>query len=92
MRHQRSIVPVERIEKAILMIRGQKVLLSSDLAVLYGVEPKHLVQAVRRNLTRFPDDFMFHLTTAEFRNLKSRIVTSSWGGARRSTPYGVAEC
>jgi hypothetical protein len=61
-------------------------MLSSDLASLYGVEPRVLVQAVKRNIDRFPDDFMFQLTPDEFKNLKSQIVTSSWGGVRRATP------
>ena len=62
------------------VIRGQKVMLSTELAALYGVEPKVLVQAVKRNRERFPDDFMFQLTNQKFANLKSQIVTSSWGG------------
>ena len=86
-----SVVPVERIERHILLIRGQKVLLSGDLAILYGVEPRALVQAVKRNIMRFPPDFMFQLTKREFSNLKSQIVTSSWGGLRRATPYAFTE-
>jgi hypothetical protein len=66
-------------------------MLSSDLAALYGVEPKVLVQAVKRNIDRFPGDFMFQLTPDEFKNLKSQIVTSSWGGVRRATPYAFTE-
>jgi hypothetical protein len=57
-----AVIPTERIERSILLIRGHKVLLDSDLAVLYGVETKVLIQAVRRNRGRFPDDFMFQLT------------------------------
>jgi hypothetical protein len=78
-------IPVERIERAILLIRGQKVLLDGDLAELYGVKTKALKQAVRRNIERFPKDFMFELTDEEASNLRSQIVTSSsapWGGAR----------
>jgi len=86
-----SIVPVERIEKAIFMIRGHKVMLSSHLADLYGVVPKVLVQAVKRNGDRFPEDFMFQLSAGEFANLKSQIVTSSWGGLRRARPYAFTE-
>lgn len=86
-----SIVPVERIERRILLLRGQKVMLRGDLAVLYDVEPRALVQAVKRNLDRFPADFMFQLTRAEFANLKSQTVTSSWGGVRRATPYAFTE-
>ncbi|MCP5171371.1 MAG: ORF6N domain-containing protein [Pseudomonadales bacterium] len=78
------------IEKQILLIRGQKVLLDGALAELYGVETKVLLQAVKRNIDRFPDDFMFHLTKQEFNNLRSQIVTSSWGG-RRTPPYAFTE-
>jgi len=85
------IVPRERIERSIFLIRGQKVLLSTHLADLYGVEPRALVQAVRRNMERFPKDFMFQLTQAEWENLKSQIVISSWGGLRRATPYAFTE-
>ena len=82
---ERSVVPAERIEKVILLLRGQKVMLSRDLASLYGVEPKVLVQAVKRNARRFPPDFMFQLTAREFAGLKSQFVTSSWGGMRRAS-------
>ena len=75
----------------IYTIRGQTVMLSTQLAVLYEVEPRILVQAVKRNIERFPKDFMFQLTQEEFSNLKSQIVTSSWGGMRRSTPYAFTE-
>ena len=86
-----SLVAVERIEQAILLIRGQKVMLSPDLASLYEVEPRALVQAVKRNIERFPSDFMFQLTRGEFAGLKSQIVISSWGGARRAAPYAFTE-
>jgi hypothetical protein len=86
-----SVVPAERIERRILLIRRQKVILSTDLAQLYEVVPKVLMQAVKRNYDRFPDDFMFQLSRAEYANLKSQIVTSSWGGARRATPYAFTE-
>ena len=66
-------------------------MLSTQLAVLYDVEPRILVQAVKRNIERFPKDFMFQLTQEEFTNLKSQIVTSSWGGMRRATPYAFTE-
>ena len=73
--------PVDRIEKAILLIRGQKVMLDADLAALYGVETRVLVQAVKRNLERFPEDFMFQLSKEEFDNLRFHFGTSSyWGG------------
>ena len=91
-----ALVPPERIERSILLIRGQKVMLSADLAELYQVEPRVLVQAVSRNLQRFPDDFMFQLTADEFTNLKSQIVISSSGGTTphsgrmRVTEHGVA--
>ncbi|MEI6305089.1 MAG: ORF6N domain-containing protein [Candidatus Taylorbacteria bacterium] len=79
------------IESRIKIIRGQKVIISSDLAELYQVEPKVLIQAVKRNINRFPDDFMFQLTLNEAVNLKSQFVTSSWGGARRALPYAFTE-
>lgn len=85
------VVPVERIESRIFVIRAHKVMLSTDLATLYGVEARALVQAVKRNRDRFPLDFMFQLTKEEFANLKSQIVTSSWGGLRRATPYAFTE-
>jgi len=84
-------VLAERIEQRIFLLRGQKVMLSPDLAQLYDVEPRALVQAVKRNLERFPVDFMFQLNDREFRSLKSQIVTSSWGGLRRATPYAFTE-
>ena len=80
-----------RIRTRIFLIRGQRVMLSSTLADLYGVQPKVLVQAVHRNRSRFPGDFMFQLTRGEFDNLKSQIVTSSWGGVRRAMPYAFTE-
>jgi hypothetical protein len=86
-----SVVPVEKIEKAIFMIRGQKVMLSTHLADLYDVAPKVLMQSVKRNLDRFPEDFMFQLSAPEFENLKSQFVTSSWGGMRRARPYAFTE-
>jgi len=88
---KQSIIPVERIEKRIFFLRGEKVMLSTDLAELYQVEPRVLVQAVKRNIERFPKDFMFQLSKREFASLKSQIVTSSWGGLRRATPYAFTE-
>jgi ORF6N domain-containing protein len=85
-----SAVPGEVIEKRIFFLRGQKVMLSRDLASLYEVEPKVLIQAVKRNIERFPADFMFQLTDQEVGNLKSQFVTSSWGGSR-SNPYAFTE-
>jgi hypothetical protein len=91
MSKDRSLIPIERLERSILLIRGQKVMLSSDLAELYQVEPRVLVQAVKRNIVRFPEDFMFQLTEEEFSNLKSQFVISSWGGLRRARPYAFTE-
>ena len=78
------------IQNLIYEIRGQKVMLDSDLAKLYQVETKVLNQAVKRNLKRFPPDFMFQLDSKEFTDLKSQIVTSSWGGTRK-LPYAFTE-
>ncbi len=86
-----AAVPAERTESRSFMLRGHKVMLSPDLADLYEVRPKALVQAVKRNLQRFPADFMFQLSPGEFENLKSQIVTSSWGGLRRAAPYAFTE-
>jgi len=88
---QKSLIPYEQIAAQIYLIRGQKVMLSTHLADLYGVEPRALVQAVKRNAARFPEDFMFQLTKSEFDLLKSQIVISSWGGARRAAPYAFTE-
>jgi hypothetical protein len=89
-----AIIPVERIGGIIYIIRGTKVMLDRDLAMLYGVETRTLVQAIKRNLERFPEDFMFQLTKNEMKNLISQIVTSSWGGHRKPpiafTEQGVA--
>jgi len=87
----RDLMSREQIEKHILLLRGQKVMLSTDLAGLYEVAPKVLVQAVKRNIERFPSDFLFQLSPQEAKNLKSQIVTSSWGGARRAAPYAFTE-
>jgi hypothetical protein len=83
-------LPTERIERSILLIRGQKVMLDHDLAQLYQVETRALLQAVKRNFDRFPQDFMFQLTREEYRDLRSQLVTSSWGG-RRYLPYAFTE-
>ena len=85
------IVPLELIEQRIYLVQGEKVMLSTDLAHLYQVPPRALVQAVKRNIDRFPGDFMFQLTRGEFKNLKSHIVTSSWGDFRRAAPYAFTE-
>lgn len=90
---RRSIIPAERIEQAILLIRGDKVMLDRDLAVLYGVETRVLLQAVRRNRDRFPADFMFQLTKNELAQWRSHFVMSnpsSRMGLRRR-PYVFTE-
>ena len=88
-----SLLSEETIANKIYFIRNQKVMLDRDLAALYGIETKVLNQAVKRNMSRFPEDFMFQLTEIEFQNLKSQIVTSSWGGSRKLpsafTEHGV---
>lgn len=87
------VVPAERIERSILLIRGQKVMLDSDLAELYGVETKNLNKAVKRNLDRFPGDFMFQLTAAEAEALRFQIGTSKSAGrgGRRYLPLVFTE-
>jgi len=89
-----QILPDETIINKIYIIREKKVMIDRDIAELYGVDTRVLNQAVKRNLKRFPDDFMFQLTDEEFRNLRSQIVTSSWGGSRYKhmafTEQGVA--
>jgi hypothetical protein len=84
------VISKSLIESKILIIRGERVMLDSDLAKLYGVATKVLNQAVRRNTERFPNDFMFQLNKEEFANLKSQFVTSSWGGVRKF-PYVFTE-
>jgi hypothetical protein len=83
-------IAIGEVERHILLVRGEKVMLDVHLAALYEVETKVLLQAVKRNLARFPEDFMFRLDDREFANLKSQIVTSSWGG-RRYAPYAFTE-
>lgn len=80
----------EPLEELIFIIRGQRVMLSHHLSELYGVETKILVQAVKRNLNRFPEDFMFQITDEEFAGLRSQIVTSNRGGTRY-LPYAFTE-
>lgn len=86
----KSLVTQEMIIKRIFPLRHHRVMLDRDLAELYGVSTKVLNQAVKRNIKRFPADFMFRLTKEEFENLKSQIVTSNWGG-RRYLPYAFTE-
>jgi hypothetical protein len=84
------LIPDEVIISRIYLVRGQKVMLDSDLATLYGVATKRLNEQVKRNLDRFPEDFMFQLSSDEFDNLKSQNATSSWGG-KRKLPYAFTE-
>ena len=79
-------IPDEVLMNKIYLIRGQKVMIDIDLAVLYGVETRRLNEQVKRNISRFPEDFMFKLSEDEFKNLISQNATSSWGG-RRKFPY-----
>lgn len=80
-----AVIPAERIERRILLLRGHKVLLDHDLAELYGVATGNLNRAVKRNAARFPPDFVFQLTPAEIENLLCQTGRASWGG-RRSIP------
>jgi hypothetical protein len=88
-----KITPIElkNIAALVHFIRGQRVMFGQDLAILYGVETKVLIQAVKRNKERFPDDFVFQLSFDEVRELKSQIVTSSAGPAQRALPYAFTE-
>ncbi len=88
-----AIVAARRIEPAILLVRGQKVILDADLAVLYGVPTRVLIQAVKRNLVRFPTDFMFQLTRAEAVSLRSQIVILERGRGkhRKYLPYAFTQ-
>ena len=79
-----ALVPLERIERSILLIRGQKVMLDRDLAQLYGVETRALNQAARRNIDRFPADFMFHLTREEIMRISQFVISSGHPGVRKS--------
>ncbi len=87
----KSLIPIERIERTIYFVRETKVMLDRDLAALYGVQTRALVQAVRRNADRFPSDFMFKLTSEEFESLRSQIVISKGRGGRRYPPYAFTE-
>jgi hypothetical protein len=86
----RALAPVH-VERKILLLRGERVMLDADLATLYGVATKALVQAVKRNRARFPSDFMFELTAEEFAALRSQTVTSKQRGGRRTAPYAFTE-
>jgi hypothetical protein len=91
MESESPLVPVEQVERTILLIRGEKVILDADLAALYEVETRVLVQAVKRHQERFPADFMFQLSRVEFDYLRSQSVTSSQWGGRRYPPYAFTE-
>jgi ORF6N domain-containing protein len=82
-----ELIPIELIASKIYLIRGIKVMLDRDLAELYEVETKRLKEQVRRNIERFPEDFMFELTKDEIKNLRSQFATSSWGDMRRAKTY-----
>lgn len=85
-----NIIPHEIVKDMIFLIRGQKAMFDHDLASLYGVETKQLKRAVKRNIDRFPEDFMFELTKEEYQNLRLQFGTSSWGGVRY-LPYVFTE-
>ena len=87
----KDLINRKNIGQKIFMIRGHRVMLSYHLAEMYGVEARVLIQAVKRNIARFPVDFMFQLTAVEYGNLKSQSVISSWGGRRRANPYAFTE-
>ena len=93
MASERSLIPVERITSAIVLLRGHKVLLDTDLAALYGVTVKVLNQSVQRNRERFPADFMFQLSTKEMTALRSQTVTlkTGRGAHRKYRPYAFTE-
>ena len=91
MAREGSIVPSKHVEKKILILRGERVMLDVDLAALYGVSTKQLNQQVRRNAERFPPDFMFQLTREELRDLRFQYgISGSWGG-RRTPPLAFTE-
>jgi hypothetical protein len=86
-----NLITVANIENHILVVRGQRVMLDSDLAEIYGIETKRLIEQVKRNLGRFPEDFMFQLTREENADLRSQFETSSLHGGRRYLPYAFTE-
>ena len=85
-----EVIPQQIIESKIFIIRGKKVMMDRDLAMLYEVSTGNLNKAVKRNVDRFPDDFMFQLTQEELKNLIFHFGTSSWGGTRK-LPYAFTE-
>jgi hypothetical protein len=86
-----DLITVATIDTRILVVRGQRIMLDSDLAEVYGVETKRLIEQVKQNLERFPEDFMFRLTSEEYNNLRSQTATSSQHGGRRYSPYAFTE-
>ncbi len=86
----KNLRPIDAIERRIYLIRGHKVMVDSDLAAIYGVSTKRLNEQVKRNVRRFPADFMFRLRKEETENLRSQFATSSWGG-RRYQPLAFTE-
>jgi hypothetical protein len=86
-----ALIPTERIERAILLVRGHKIILDKDLADLYGVETKYLVRTVKRNIARFPADFAFRFNAIEFDRLRCQIGTSNGRGGRRYLPFAFTE-
>ena len=86
----KPLLPDEKVISKIYVIREQKVMLDRDLAEMYGVETKMFNRQVKRNIERFPEDFMFQLTSEEFENLRYQFGTSSWGGSRY-LPYAFTE-
>ena len=90
MSKRRQTIPFERIQRSILLIRGEKVMLDANLAALYGVHTGNLNKAVKRNLDQFPADFIFRLTSEEVGNLRFQIGISTWyHGGRRYCPCGL---
>jgi hypothetical protein len=87
---KRPVIRESLVVSKIFMLRGQRVMLDYDLSDMYGIETRRLNEQVKRNLSRFPDDFMFQITEKEFENLKSQNATSRWGG-RRKLPYAFTE-
>jgi ORF6N domain len=87
---KQALVEYEVVRSKVTVVRGLRVMFANDLAELYGIETKVLMQAVRRNVDRFPEDFLFQLTNQEFTNLRSQFVTSSLGGTRY-LPYAFSE-
>lgn len=79
------MAPDEALATRIFFVRGKRVMIDEELARLYNVPTRRVNEQVKRNLSRFPEDFMFQLTAGEWRNLKSQIATSSWGGRRKLT-------